>query len=112
MAKSQMKRKSKTPHSVTLQMVADRVGLTKGTCSAVLNKSAASRSVPLHTQERILTAARELNYKPSFYALNLRVKRTYMIGVVAEEIGNPYGSLVISGIERYLRQKNFFYLTV
>jgi len=35
-----------------------------------------------------------------------------MIGVVAEEIGDFYGSLVISGIERYLRQKNFFFLTV
>src|SRR5580693_7305521 len=97
---------------VTLKMVAERVGLTKGTCSAVLNRSAASRSVPQHTQERILQAARELNYRPSFYARNLRVKRTYMVGVVAEEIGDPYGSLVISGIERYLRQKNFFYLTV
>jgi DNA-binding LacI/PurR family transcriptional regulator len=97
---------------VTLKMVAERVGLTKGTCSAVLNKTAASRSVPLHTQERILAAARELNYHPSFYARNLRVKRTYMIGVVAEEIGDGYGSLVISGIERYLRQKNFFFLTV
>ncbi len=110
--KAQKKRVSKKPHPVTLQMVAERVGLTKGTCSAVLNKSPASRSVPLHTQERIFAAARELKYKPSFYALNLRVKRTYMIGVVAEEIGDPYGSLVISGIERYLRQKNFFYLTV
>jgi len=98
--------------AVTLKMVAERVGLTKGTCSAVLNRSAASRSVPMHTQERILAAARELNYRPSFYARNLRVKRTYMIGVVAEEIGDFYGSLVISGIERYLRQKNFFFLTV
>ena len=97
---------------VTLKMVAERVGLTRGTCSAVLNKSAASRSIPQHTQERILAAAHELKYKPSFYARNLRVKRTYMIGVVTEEIGDFYGSLVISGIERYLRQKNFFYLTV
>src|SRR6202048_3592358 len=105
------KKEAKPPH-VTLKMVAARVGLTKGTCSAVLNKSAASRSVPLHTQERILAAARELHYRPSFYARNLGVKRTYMIGVVAEEIGDPYGALVISGIERYLRQKNFFYLTV
>jgi len=106
-----MKAQKKRRH-VTLQMVAERVGLTKGTCSAVLNKSAASRSVPPHTQERILAAARELSYRPSFYARNLGVKRTYMIGVVAEEIGDPYGSLVISGIERYLRQKSFFYLTV
>jgi DNA-binding LacI/PurR family transcriptional regulator len=108
-----LKRKgSEKNGNVTLKMVAERVGLTKGTCSAVLNRSAASRSVPLHTQERILAAARELNYRPSFYARNLRVKRTYMIGVVAEEIGDFYGSLVISGIERYLRQKNFFFLTV
>lgn len=103
---------SKKNGQVTLKMVAERVGLTKGTCSAVLNKTAASRSVPLHTQERILAAARELNYRPSFYARNLGVKRTYMIGVVTQEIGDFYGSPIISGIERYLRQKNFFFLTV
>jgi LacI family transcriptional regulator, galactose operon repressor len=110
--KAQKKGSTKKPRPVTLQMLAERVGLTKGTCSAVLNKSAASRSVPLHTQERILTAARELNYRPSFYARNLGVKRTYMIGVVTQEVGDFYGSPIISGIERYLRQKNFFFLTV
>ncbi len=97
---------------VTLQMVADRVGLTKGTCSAVLNKSAASRSVPAHTQERILAAARELNYRPNFHARNLGTKRTYMIGVVTQEIGDFYSSPIISGIERYLREKGYFFLTV
>ena len=61
----------KKRHPVTLQMLAERVGLTKGTCSAVLNKSAASRSVPPQTQDRILQAARELNYRPSFYARKL-----------------------------------------
>jgi len=106
------KRGDKKNRHVTLDMVAQRVGLTKGTCSAVLNKSAASRSVPLPTQERILTAARELNYRPSFYARNLGVKRTYMIGVVTQEIGDFYSSPIISGIERYLRQKDFFFLTV
>jgi DNA-binding LacI/PurR family transcriptional regulator len=103
---------SKKNRHVTLKMVADRVGLTKGTCSAVLNKTAASRSVPLHTQERILAAARDLQYRPSFYARNLGVKRTYMIGVVIQEFGDFYGSPIINGIERYLRQKNFFFLTV
>jgi LacI family transcriptional regulator, galactose operon repressor len=97
---------------VTLQMVAERVGLTKGTCSAVLNKSAASRSVPPHTQERILRAARELKYRPSFYARNLGVKRTFMIGVVTQEIGDFYSSPIISGIDQYLRQKGYFFLTV
>jgi DNA-binding LacI/PurR family transcriptional regulator len=117
-AQSVMKRskvqkgKRKTHHPVTLQMVADRVGLTKGTCSAILNNSAASRSIPQPTKERVLQAARELKYRPSFYARNLGIKRTYMIGVVTQEIGDFYSSPIISGIERYLRERNFFFLTV
>lgn len=103
---------SDRPGVVTLQMVADRVGLTKGTCSAVLNKTAASQSVPAHTQERILAAARELNYRPSFHARNLGTKRTYLIGVVTQEIGDFYSSPIISGIERYLRESGYFFLTV
>jgi LacI family transcriptional regulator len=59
-----------------------------------------------------VAAARALDYRPNFFARSLRVKRTYMIGVILEEIGDAYGSLVISGIERYLRRQNVFFLTV
>src|SRR6201998_622782 len=103
---------AKKGHPVTLQMLAEQVELTQGSCSAVLNKTAASWSVPAHTQERILKAARELNYRPSFYARNLGVKCTYMLGVITQEIGDFYGSPIISGVERYLRQKDYFFLTV
>jgi DNA-binding LacI/PurR family transcriptional regulator len=98
--------------AVTLKSVAERVGLTPSTVSAVLNSSSASHSVPERTKKRILAAAHELNYRPNFFARSLRVKRTYTIGVILEEIGDAYGSLVISGIERYLREQNFFFLTV
>lgn len=102
----------KHPPAVTLKAVAKRVGLTPGTVSAVLNNSPACRSVPERTKSRIFAAARELNYKPNYLARALRVKRTYTIGVISAEIGDPYGSNVISGIERYLRKNDFFYLTV
>jgi LacI family transcriptional regulator len=98
--------------AVTLKSVAERVGLTPSTVSAVLNNSSASHSVPEHTKKRILAAVRDLNYRPNFFARSLRVNRTYTIGVILEEIGDAYGSLVISGIERYLREQNFFFLTV
>src|SRR5580658_2920985 len=98
--------------AVTLKAVARHVGLTPGTVSAVLNNSPACRSVPERTKTRIFDAARELNYKPNYLARALRVKRTYTIGVIAAEIGDPYSSVVISGIERYLRAKDFFFLTV
>jgi DNA-binding LacI/PurR family transcriptional regulator len=96
----------------TLRSVAELVGLTPSTVSAVLNRSSASHSVPKHTKKRILAAARALDYRPNFFARSLRVKRTYMIGVILEEIGDAYGSLVVSGIERYLRAQNVFFLTV
>jgi DNA-binding LacI/PurR family transcriptional regulator len=97
---------------ITLKAVAEHVGLTSGTVSAVLNDSPSSRSIPQETKNRIHAAAKELNYKPNFFARTLRNKRTYMIGVIAEEIGDSYGSMVISGIEAHLRKMDYFFLTV
>jgi LacI family transcriptional regulator len=97
---------------VTLKAVGELVGVTASTVSAVLNNSSAARSVPEHTKKRILDAARALDYRPNFFARSLRTRRTYMVGVIVEEIGDAYSALVISGIERYLRQQNVFFLTV
>jgi len=105
-------KKGSTRRVVTLKAVADHLGLTPGTVSAVLNNAPSSRSIPSHTKTRIHAAAKELNYQPNFFARSLRQKRTYMIGVITEEIGDSYGSLVISGIEEFLREKNYFFLTV
>jgi LacI family transcriptional regulator, galactose operon repressor len=106
------KARPKTPGVVTLKAVADHLGLTPGTVSSVLNNAPSSRSIPQRTKNRITAAARELNYRPNFFAQSLRKKRTYTIGLIVEEIGDAYGSMVISGVEQYLRSKNFFFLTV
>ena len=97
---------------VTLKTIAEHLGLTPGTVSAALNNSPAARSIPEHTKNRIIEAAQAFNYRPNFFARTLRLKRTYTIGVIAEEIGDAYGALVISGIEEYLRKSNYFFLTV
>jgi len=97
---------------VTLKTLAQHLGLTPGTVSAALNNSAAARSLPEHTKRRILEAARELNYRPNYFARSLRLRRTYTIGVIAEEIGDAYGAMIISGVEEYLRKNNYFFLTV
>jgi DNA-binding LacI/PurR family transcriptional regulator len=109
-------RKSKKPAeksgAITLKSVAQHLGLTPGTVSAVLNDAPSARSIPQETKKRIHAAAKELNYRPNFFARTLRNKRTYTIGVIAEEIGDSYGSAVISGIERHLRKRDYFFLTV
>ncbi len=103
---------SRTSDKVTLKTIAEHLGLTAGTVSAALNNSPAARSIPAHTKNRIIAAAQELNYRPNFFARTLRLKRTYTIGVIAEEIGDAYGAMLISGIEEYLRKNSFFFLTV
>lgn len=97
---------------VTLKMVAQHLGLTPGTVSAVLNDAPSARSIPQETKKRIQAAAKELQYRPNFFARTLRNKRTYTIGVIAEEIGDSYGAGIISGIEHYLRKRDYFFLTV
>jgi len=97
---------------VTLKAVAQYVGLTPGTVSAVLNNAPSARSIPQETKARIRAAAEQLNYRPNFFARTLRNKRTYTIGVITEEIGDSYGAAVISGIEQLLRKNGYFFLTV
>jgi DNA-binding LacI/PurR family transcriptional regulator len=104
--------RSKHGGTVTLKAVAQYLGLTPGTVSAVLNDTKAARTIPETTRKRIVEAARHLNYQPNFLARSLRVKRTYTVGVIVEEIGDAYGSLIVGGIEPFLRESNFFFLTV
>jgi LacI family transcriptional regulator len=104
--------KKRTQEKVTLKTIAEHLGLTPGTVSAALNNSPAARSIPERTKQRILDAARELKYRPNFFARTLRLQRTYTIGVIASEIGDAYGSQIINGIEQFLQPRNYFFLTV
>lgn len=110
MTKSRDNREQGEP-PITLKAVADHLHLTPGTVSAVINDSPAAKHIPQHTRNRILEAVRELNYQPNYFARSLRKKRTYTIGLIANEIGDSYGGSVIAGVESYLRQKSYFFLT-
>jgi DNA-binding LacI/PurR family transcriptional regulator len=96
----------------TLKDLANHLHLTKGTISAVLNDSDAAKAIPQRTKDLILAAARDLNYQPNFFARTLARKRTFTVGVIAEEIGDPYGAMVIDGIEAALSHREYFFWTV
>ena len=97
---------------VTLKQVARLAGCHPSTVSAVLNDSAAARVISSDTKNRVLAAARHLNYHANFAARSLRMKRTYPVGVITEEIGDAYRGLVISGIESFLTSRKYFFTAV
>jgi LacI family transcriptional regulator len=96
---------------VTLKAVAAHVGLSAGTVSAVLNDAPSARHIPKPTRERIIAAARKLDYRPNFFARSLRKRRTFTIGVIAPEIGDSYAASIIAGIEAGAREKDYFFVT-
>ena len=96
---------------ITLKAVAAHVGLSAGTVSAVLNDAPSARHIPKPTRERIVAAARKLDYRPNFFARSLRKRRTFTIGVIAPEIGDSYAASIIAGIEAGAREKDYFFVT-
>ena len=87
---------------VTLKTVANHVGLTPGTISAVLNNTYAARRIPQPTKDRILAAAREFNYQPNPLARALRTGQGITPGETRDN-PNPHGALVIVGEHQFLR---------
>src|SRR5690242_21754749 len=106
-----VKKPGQKPQVVTLTAVAQHLGLTPGTVSAVLNDSPSARSIPEETKNRIRAAAQELNYRPNVFARTLRNERSFTNGVLADEIGDSYSSTIISGLEQYLRKRYYFFPT-
>ena len=96
---------------VTLKAVAAHVGLSAGTVSAVLNDAPSAKHIPKQTRERIIAAARKLDYRPNYFARSLRKRRTMTIGVIVHEIGDGYSSSIIAGIESGTRQRDYFFVT-
>lgn len=105
------KAEDKNGEVVTLKAVAAHVGLSAGTVSAVLNDAPSARHIPKQTRERIIAAARKLDYRPNYFARSLRKRRTMTIGVIAHEIGDGYSSSIIAGIENGTRQRDYFFVT-
>ena len=84
------------PGSVTMDDVAVRSGVSTATVSRVLTGSA---PVQPETRERVLAAARELDYRPSGIARALKRRETRTLGLVVTDITNPFYPQLVRSVE-------------
>jgi len=82
---------------VTIKDVAQRANVSISTVSRVLNNS--NHPVNPETKQRILEAIEELGFYPNAMARSLHYQTTKTIGIVLQNIANPYYPGVIRGIE-------------
>ena len=80
----------------TIKQVAIAAGVSFTTVSHVLNNT---RPVSDAARERVLAAAKALNYVPSALARSLRSQSTDTIGLIIPNNTNPYFSELARGIE-------------
>ena len=103
-------RRSRQPEKpASLRSLAEYLGLSPATVSVVMNNSPAAKAIPQRTKDRVLHAARELRYRPNFFARSLSLKRGFTVGVLLPEMSDGYASLVMSGIDDYLLREGYFY---
>ena len=96
------------PQSVSLKTLAEHLNLSPATISLVMNRSKGAAAIPEDTQKRIFEAAKELNYRPNFYARSLRTQRSFTIGILHPDLSD-YVALLTSGIEDHLMREGYFY---
>jgi len=80
----------------TIKDIAKIANVSHTTVSRALNNQSRIRN---ETKEKILSIAKELNYRPNFIARSLVMKRTKTLGLVITTIANPFYTELAQGIE-------------
>lgn len=97
---------------VTLKILAEYLDLSPATVSIVLNNSPVAKSISQATRQRVLAAAKKLDYRPNVHARMLRTRLTNTVGIIVPEVSEGYFTKVMLGVEQYLLQEGFLYFTV
>jgi DNA-binding LacI/PurR family transcriptional regulator len=92
-------------------MLAEHLELSQTTVSLVLNDSPSAKSIPQETRNRVIEAAKRLNYRPNYFARSLRQSKSMSVGVLAPDLSEGYFTRVMSGVVEELTAAHYFYFT-
>ena len=90
---------------ITIEDVARRAGVSKGTVSAVMN---ARNTVKSETRDHVLEVMKELHFRPQGIARNLRNgKQDRSIGIIVKDVNYPFYTAIASGVRDYANTKGY-----
>lgn len=96
------------PRPATIGSVARVAGVSPMTVSRVLN---GREGAGAETRQRVLEAARQLDYRPNSFAKNLRNNRSMIVGILVPDIVNPFFPEIIRGAELAARPAGYTLLS-
>lgn len=94
----------KTQTKVTIKQVAEVAQVSLSTVSRALRDDPRANK---DTKKRIMKIAEELNYYPDSLAKGLRQNKTNTIGIIFNDLNNPFYSEILSVIGERLNKTNY-----
>jgi len=90
--------------NVTIKDIAKAAGVSHPTVSRALNNHPAISEA---TRERIMELAKEMGYLPNASARGLKTNRTHALGVIMQQIDDPFWSEVLDGVDSVLHPEGY-----
>lgn len=88
--------------TTSIHDIARHLKVSATTVSFVLNGKGAERKISTAMEKKILTYVAKIGYKPNHLAKSLRTGKTKIIGMLVEDIADPFFSAISRGIEEKL----------
>jgi LacI family transcriptional regulator len=85
---------------ILIHDIAKHLEVSIATVSLVLNGKAKEKRISDVLAEKVLKYVEEVGYKPNQLAKSLRTGKTHVIGLVIEDIANPFFAIVAALIEK------------
>ncbi len=89
---------------IRMKDVAKAAGVSVATVSNTLS---GKKYVSPELRERVLKTIENMGYKPSKIARNLKIKRTFVIGLIIPDVTNPYFAEIARGVEDILLKHDY-----
>lgn len=93
--------------NITIKTISENTNLSLTTVSRVLNGVAEKYRISPATAAKVLEEAKRLGYVPNQAAINLRLKKSFSIGLVIPSLANPFFSTIASIVNRALYTKGY-----
>lgn len=79
--------------------IAKQLNISQSTVSFILNGKSKERRISRETTEKVLKFIKEVGYKPNLLARSFRTGKTNIIGLIVENISNPFFANLANLIE-------------
>lgn len=92
---------------ISLNKLAEELGLSKTTVSMVLNGQGDKHKINVDTQNRVIDFAKKYNYRPNQIARNLSIGKTMTLGLIIPNISDSFYSTIAYHFEDKASEKNY-----